>query len=174
MSGSWPSIIDPVQLAEKGTRFNGDFPLKGMRRLLELCANDAGSVQIDLRFEHDEGNNVRVLWGTINARVHVTCQRCLEPFALALHSESRLVLLTPGEQPALLEPDGTPVDSLVIEHPLSLSELIEDELLLVMPMIPNHAPADCAAAKKASGDAPKVAQKKNPFSVLEQLKRTDG
>lgn len=175
MSGSWPSTIDPVQLADTGARLTGELPLKGMRRLLESCLEDTGSAAIDLQFERNQGDGVRMMWGTIDARLRFTCQRCLEPFDFDLHSQPRLLLLLPGERAAFAEDGDVPIDALVVEQPIALSALIEDELLLVMPMVPLHAASDCPVQRVSSKPAKEPAKerkKTNPFSVLEQLKRT--
>jgi uncharacterized protein len=180
MSGSWPSMIDPIQLADKGARLTAALPMKGMRRLLELYPNDTGSVAIDLQFERNAGDGVRMMYGRIEAQLRLVCQRCLEPFDYPLHSTPQLLLLCPGERPDLMESGDAPADTLMVEQPVSLSGLIEDELLLAMPMIPMHAGTTCpapptrsAAVKLATPAKKKAGQKLNPFLVLEKLKRTD-
>jgi len=167
MSGGWPSSIDPVQLADKGARLTGEITLAAMPRLAQMCRRDGGSVNIDLHFERSDPNGLRVMHGTVRASMPVTCQRCLNEMALELTIEPRLIVLRPGEREDL-ERDA---EVLVVERPVSLSALVEDELLLAMPMIPMHAPASCAASIRPAGAGTEPSA--NPFSVLEQLKRGD-
>lgn len=167
MLGSWSSIIDPIQLADKGARLEGELPVKGLARLAGMCADDAGAVRIDLRFERTPSDGLRVMHGSISACVYLTCQRCMERLALELNSEPRVLLLRPGEREDLLEAE----EAMVVEQPLPLGTMIEEELLLEMPMVPMH-PADrCPAGHLTSQES--RAAPNNPFSVLEKLKRRD-
>lgn len=163
-------MVDPIQLAEKGARLTGELPLSGMRRLVEMCADEQGSVSVDLQFERDPSDGLRLMRGRIDARVGLTCQRCMERLDVELTTEPRLALLTPGEHEHLLEAG----DALVIEQPLTLGELIEDELLLEVPMVPMHVSAECPAQSLMAADEgePK-GTRANPFSVLGKLKQTD-
>lgn len=163
-------MIDPIQLAEKGARLTGELPLSGMRRLVEMCADEQGSVSVDLQFERDLSDGLRLMRGRIDARIGLTCQRCMERLDVELTTEPRLVLLTPGEHEHLLEAG----DALVIEQPLTLGELIEDELLLEVPMVPMHVSAECPAQRLVAVDKPaQMGTRANPFSALGKLKQTD-
>jgi uncharacterized protein len=160
-----PAQIEPILLAEKGAQLVGSLPLKAMARLAEASLDGGGEVQVDLRFGHAEVGKVYEMTGRLRATVHVACQRCLEPMELPLEADVRLLLLRPGERPEGLAPE---VEALVVDKPLRLSELVEDELLLAMPMIPMH-PADVCPAKdfvKSAAPADK------PLSGLSRLKRT--
>ncbi len=171
MLGSWSTTIDPIQLVEKGARLAGELPLKGLRRLVEMCRDDHGTVIVDLHFERDPSDGLRVMHGRVDARVRLICQRCMGRFDVELHSEPRLSLLKPGEREDLLETG----DALAIEHPIPLGVLIEDELLLEMPMVPMHPADQCPAPQGVivDGARNKEATRPNPFSVLEKLKRGD-
>lgn len=170
MLGGWSTTIDPIQLAGKGARLTGELPLRGLRRLIEVCGNAQGAVEVDLQFERDPAGGLHVMHGRLTARVGMTCQRCMERFAVDLHSEPRVTLLRPGEREDLLESG----DAVVVERPVTLGQLVEDELLLEVPMVPMH-PADLcpARASVAAKVEEQEAARPNPFSVLERLKRTD-
>jgi uncharacterized protein len=169
--GQLPATIDPVALAEKGARLSGKLSLKGLPRLAAACRSAAGHAEVDLEFTRGEGGDVRLMIGTIRARVSLTCQRCLEEMDYELRSEPRLVLLRPGESEEELPPE---VDALTVDKPIVLSTLIEDELLLVMPMIPLHDLEHCPArAFVVAGERSESAtgSKPNPFAALQRLKR---
>lgn len=172
MLGGWSSTIDPIQLADKGASVAGELPLKGMPRLIEMCWDDQGSVNVDLQFIRDPGDGLRAMRGRIVARVGLTCQRCMERLDIELSAEPHLLLLKPGERNDLVERG----DALVIEHPVKLSDLVEDELLLEVPMVPMHS-ADQCRPKSVTAATPGAEKKKdteaNPFSVLERLKHRD-
>jgi uncharacterized protein len=93
---------------------------------------------------------------------------------LNLEAAPWLFLTKPG---ARLEPQEGDADILMADKPLSLSGLVEDELLLALPMVPMHAPDQCTAKVRAANvvrAAPERAERgrKNPFAVLDQLKKT--
>jgi uncharacterized protein len=171
MFGGWSTTIDPIQLADKGARLTGEIPLKGMRRLVEMCRDERGTVIVDLHFERDPSDGLRVMRGRVDARVGLTCQRCMGRLDVELHTEPRLSLLKRGEREDLLETG----DALLVEHPMPLGLLIEDELLLEMPMVPMHPADQCPAPRGAMVDEAKKkeAARPNPFSILEKLKHTD-
>jgi len=171
MLGGWSSTIDPLQLAEKGARLSGELPVKGLSRLVEMCGNDDGSVRIDLQFEHDPADDLRTLHGTIDARINVTCQRCMEPMALSLSVHPHLLLLRAGDRDELMESGN----ALTVERPITLGSLIEDELLLSMPMVPMHPVENCRAREsrellKPQQFAPNEKKRTKPFAVLAALK----
>ena len=68
-------------------------------------------------------------------------------------------------------------DILVVDKPLLLSALVEDELLLALPMVPTHELSECPAKayvkKELDGGRHEAdGEKKNPFAVLDKLKKT--
>lgn len=157
MSGRLPEQIDPIRLAEEGARLVGELPLGAFPRLREQCrpGSASGPVAIELLFER-VGQGVRLMRGRLHVRLELDCQRCLEALTLDLEARPFLQLLVPGEAPT-----GSEAEVLVVEGPQRLSELVEEELLLVMPMVPMHAEGDCVA--------PLAPEKKpSPFAVLRE------
>jgi len=174
MLGSWSSIVDPIQLAEAGAGLSGELPLHGLARLVAMCRDDDGSVTIDLQFERNPIDGRRSIRGTIDARVNVVCQRCMESMTLVLSMRPRILVLNASERDELAEGGN----ALVVERPITLGTLIEDELLLSMPMVPMHAVENCGTERvpalrlnSKSGRAGK--KQANPFAVLATLKRSD-
>ena len=108
-------------------------------------------------------NTTGVLWQT--------CQRCLDPVAVSLAVDSELALLEDENHVALLD-EGTEIiliDELTDDNKLWLLSMIEDELLVDLPLAPKH--DDCEMAVTEVGELPEaVAEKENPFAVLASLK----
>lgn len=170
MLGGWPATVDPIQLADKGARVTGEALVKSLSRLAATCLDPNGSVMIDLVFERSGGEGLRIMHGTVHTRVRVTCQRCLEPMEVDLRAEPQLVLLRPGEHPELVEAG----DARAFGRPVPLSELVEDELLLVLPMVPMHPLERCPArVALGRGTDKREEGRSNPFAVLDELKRKD-
>ena len=105
----------------------------------------------------------------VNTQVPLTCQRCLQLYSqpVAVDRWFRFVF---EEAQALQEDDEVPEDLLVWSPKFNLLELIEDEVLLDLPLIPKH--EDCAhdwqTEPELALDA--AAERPNPFAVLSQLK----
>lgn len=108
-------------------------------------------------------NTTGVLWQT--------CQRCLDPVAVSLAVDSELALLEDENHVALLD-EGTEIiliDELTDDNKLWLLSMIEDELLVDLPLAPKH--DDCEMTVTEVGELPEaVAEKENPFAVLASLK----
>lgn len=171
LKGPIPSHIDPRKLADRGNTLEGDWPLKQFERLCEQLVSDAGNVHARFEFGRDEQRMI-VMRGKLDVEVQMVCQRCLEPAILPVHSEFIYAVLKEG---ASL--DGLPkgYDALEVgEEPLDLIAVVEDELLLALPIVPAHDPDKCQhPAGFAAAPEPSVNEvsRSNPFDVLAQLKR---
>ena len=171
MSGGLPASIDAIRLADQGARLSGTIPLKRMKRLLASCRSDAGDVSVDLDFESDAERGSRWLSGRIEAAIETTCERCLESMQLTLSTEVRMQIVSGDQGPDVDEQ----ADLLRVDGPVSLDELVENELILAMPMIPMHPIDQCSAAgllgRLASEEAGGAEAEPSPFAKLAELKR---
>ncbi len=68
------------------------------------------------------------------AALKVVCQRCLKPMSLELSSEQLLAFAPPGAQDDGLDD----VETLPLVRQLDLVDLLEEEVILAMPMLPRH------------------------------------
>ncbi|MBB3101868.1 uncharacterized protein FHR87_000228 [Azomonas macrocytogenes] len=120
-------------------------------------------------FKRDEQRTV-VFHSELDVEVSMVCQRCLELVRLPIHSECDYAVVNEGANSQHL-PKGYDVLE-VGEDPLDLLALVEDELLLALPIVPLHDPNDCQApgSGESAMDRDEV-DRSNPFSVLAQLKR---
>jgi uncharacterized protein len=166
MSGQLPAQIDPLRLADDGVRLAGTLPGSEMARMRDLVLPNSRPelVAVDLQFERTS-QGLRRMRGTIRTQVEMSCKRCLKPLKVEVVAQPLFVLLEPDET----EPEDS--EALVVEAPLSLAELVEDELLLAMPMSPGHADGQCEVAFPVHmGKAPVTEMRANPFAELRGLK----
>lgn len=165
-----PSHVDPRKLADRGATLEGVVALADLERLCDPLADNVGMVQAKFVFERDERRSV-VIHSSIDVEVKMVCQRCLELVTLPIHSECSYAVVKEGANTQSL-PKGYDVLELG-EDPLDLHALIEEELLLALPIVPAHHPEECQ--QPAGLDEPEPAEdevtRSNPFSVLAQLKR---
>ena len=104
------------------------------------------------------------------ATVSLVCQRCLQPYAQPLSVQRSLRFVRDEDLAAQLDADSDE-DVLAMSRSLDLRELIEDELLLELPLVPRH--EECPEPLvHADEELPEEAQedKPNPFAALAALK----
>ncbi len=109
----------------------------------------------------DEGKLYVDLW--IQVGLVLQRQRCLEALEWPCEVENRLLLLRPGEAPPEDELENDAEDALEVEPLTDLLALVEDEVLLALPLVPRH--DDCDPPVKAGVD-----EEISPFAVLRQLR----
>ena len=113
--------------------FQGVLPVAELPRLVEALAEDSGEIVYDLDFEQGELGDPE-LHLRLAARLTLECQRTLQPFEWPIEVDSRLGLLAREEDAAALPERCEP---LLLEHgTLQPRKVIEDELLLALPLVP--------------------------------------
>ncbi len=146
-------------------------------RFQEYLANSNGSVQVELGFHTNEGNQQLII-GNLLAKVQVICQRCLEPVAIELKDDIRLVLLRDEADAKALNSDLDPW--ICLDHKLDIASLVEEQLLLSLPIVSYHQAGDCLEKFKldvlGDDDLPetRITPAENPFSILKSLKENGG
>ena len=149
MLGGLSATVDPILLADNGEQISGRVPIQSMARLAAQLLNGAGEVEVDLRFERSPGVGTRRMHGRLVATVALTCQRCLEPMTTEVVARPDTILLREGEPDPGLPPEA---DVLTVGiASVAVAELIEEELLLALPMVPMHALEECPARKYIGG-----------------------
>jgi uncharacterized protein len=140
-----------------------------MTRLLAECESKSEHVQVSVKFDVDE-RGLTVLSGTASTLVALTCQRCNEPFEQMLEVD---FTFSPAKNEEAAENVPSYYDVIELDEngEINLRELVEEELMLVIPLIPRHEPEDCSAeADTVWGELPEELEKPNPFEALKQIK----
>ncbi len=168
---SLPKTVDPLKYADQNKVLKGALAVKCMPRLLDMLADDSGEVKVELEFDRDE-QNLRVVTGRLEAELWLECQRCLSPVQKTLVSEFALGIVLSDEQAKNLPKHYEPL--LVEPEELILRDMVEEELILSLPMFAYHehcgsGETESVSEKKDADEAP-PAEKENPFSVLSELK----
>lgn len=143
---AWLSWHDAFELAARRARFEGALPLAifgRLRGMLEPADGEAvadGEVTAALLFSRGEEGVVRVA-GECHAVLGLVCQRCLGVFSEHVDSDFTM-LLVDGE--ALIDKLDGDEEMEVISDRIRPLDLIEDELIMALPLVPVHADiADC-------------------------------
>ena len=172
-----PLRLDVAVFAERAGVLEGTWALTELARVAESAAPDGAmsagdevrwSAQGEARPVRGGAPEIR-LHLRAEARVPLECQRCLRPVMVPLRVE-REFLFVPGEDAAAALDADSEEDVLALTRALDLRELIEDELLLAMPIVPRHdvcpEPLPAPAPDPAAGEAPP-----HPFAALAALRR---
>lgn len=159
-----PELVDPLSLAEARRILAGRLQLAGMARLAPMLHSTQGEARFELEFGKDEQRTPYVR-GHISAPVTLTCQRCLGPLEVTLEAQPCLGIISAPEQADALPENYEPL--LAESQQIVLANIVEDELILALPVAPKHADTACADGR-AAADTPTL--RPNPFAVLARLK----
>lgn len=164
-----PEHIDPFRYADQGLTIEGLVKIADMPRLGSAMASHEGLVTASLRFGVDE-QGITFVKGHIQTSLTLACQRCLEPFIYEITSDFVLGIVNTLDEANALPTHYEP--ALAKEGQLALRELIEDELILNLPIIPKHEAEQCKV-KLPLADAgwkKDEVDKTNPFHILKSFK----
>lgn len=170
-----PDFIDPRQFARVGRILEGELELAEMGRLSSLLFSDSGKVDIKLMFDIDE-SGLGVVKGELNAELEMTCQRCMQGTQVEVSVDVMLGIISKESQAEQLPESYEPL--LVTSDEMKLADIVEDELILALPVVAIHSPEQCSVQQVTEferGDETQPAtQKENPFAVLATLKSDKG
>ena len=180
---SWnPQRLDARAFAQAGASFNVTEALQQFQRLYAdvtsegADANSSVSWQATGEMRPSAGGGAPAVWLHLEATtvVPLTCQRCLGPVHTAL-SVDRWFRFVADEATAATEDDECEEDLLALEPRPNLHDVLEDELLMELPLGPMHDTCP-EPVKLHSGDFSAEsdeadASRKNPFADLARLKK---
>jgi uncharacterized protein len=169
MSPPWSKPLDVDRLSEAEADIDFAVPLAELPRLRAQLADVAGEVHGRVHFRRAAGIAVADL--ALQGTAHLVCQRCLGALDVGIDATTEVGLIAseadmnrvPEELEPVLAPDGR----------ISVGELIEEELLLTLPIVPLH--ADAGSTCVATDDAPLLADDsaeeptQRPFEQLAEL-----
>ena len=102
-----------------------------------------------------------------DAAVGLECQRCLQRMVVPLRVDRRVFFVAGEDAAASLDAESDD-DVLTLEPALDLKSLVEDELLLALPLVPRHEVCPEPLPFEAEPEAP---ASEHPFAALAALKR---
>lgn len=164
-----PAQVDPFRFADNAISLQGALYIKDMQRLASGLYTNEGEIRVSMEFGVDR-QGIHFLRGQITACLVLQCQRCLEPFSHEIES-SFLSGIVRSEEEANQLPKG--YDQLIVkEGMLALQEVVEDELIINLPIVPMHKVSDCKVKLPLEIETNEEVQvgKENPFKVIEFLK----
>lgn len=172
-----PGRLNVNRFAETGESQSGLEPVQRFKRLAAEMAVPAEGAQVRWAAagqSRSGGHGTPVPWLHLEADtvIPLTCQRCLAPVDTELHVD-RWFRFAPDEETAAAEDEDSEEDVLVASRDFDLRGLIEDELLMEIPVTPRH--EVCPDPARLSAVDPDFeaaeAARPNPFAVLGELRQ---
>jgi uncharacterized protein len=169
MSAGLPETLDAWRMLAAQRSFTGVLPLSSMPRLCEALEQPDGECRFALEF--DRGVlDVPYVEVRAQAELPLICQRTLKRFLLPVSIVQRLALVKRDGEEAEL-PEGYETVQPDADGTIRPVELIEDELILalpVVPMDPRSDPVEVTWPREVEKNEEEP--RKNPFAVLANLK----
>lgn len=179
--GPSPRSLDVAAFCREGASIDGQWALAELPRLAaSLAAGDGGPADTAVRWR--AVGSLQSVAGragvcTVDLEVHAVvpleCQRCLHPMRLPLDVQQRLRFVASEEDAARLD-EELEDDVLALTPRADLRELVEDELLLALPLVPRH--EECPRSPdmvQAAGESPaetgaagQQGEAEHPFAAL--------
>jgi len=170
MSAPGHERVDVDVLADEGAGIERRYPIAHFARLADTVSDRLGEAVVRFDFAR-AGEGIPACEMELEAVVTLRCQRCLETYAQTLRSVTKLAFVSDEEEAGLV-PEGyeaIPVPGARVD----LAELVEDELLLSLPVVALHGEGtQCAgAARQAEDDGreERPAETHRPFAQLQDL-----
>ena len=171
-----PRHLDIKAFAQAGAALQGETPLADCPRLLqEQFAENAGATVRWLL----AGRMVTVTGGTPQVAMHLRaevdlpqqCQRCLSAVVQKVQAERDFLFVIDEATAQALDEDSEE-DVLVLSRDFDALTLIEDELILALPLVPRHdtCPQSLPDAVEDEGFE-RASERPNPFAALAALKK---
>ena len=167
--------LDVKRFAEEGAQLSGISTVRQHARLTAETQGRGGDAPVSWAISGETRNRHHVqpdIWLHLKAEVRLSlvCQRCLEPVEVPVSVE-RSFRFVPDEEVAAAQDEESEEDVLALSRSFDAVELVEDELLMEIPLAPAH--ETCPPVKLALGDASfenATVRQENPFASLGRLK----
>ncbi|MGA0735306.1 MAG: YceD family protein [Steroidobacteraceae bacterium] len=163
MPADWSRPVDVERLADAGESRENDLPLASMPRLAPDLAMVEGTVHARIEFARERKQPVADI--EVRARLPLRCQRCMQPMWLDVDQQSRVWLVS---DPTKVDRDEMGLEPILApEGHIALRDLVEEELLLAVPLVPRHEDASDCTTGTSESEEEEVVQR--PFAGLGEL-----
>lgn len=170
------AVIDSLEFSRQGRVISGEVAVVALGRLADIVVEPVGALRCILRGlpgeQRQDGKPGLAL--EVTGSLKFRCQRCLQVMDYPLRVASHLRLLAPGEMlPDEVVEDDDDVagdelddewDAIEASREQSVLALIEDEVLLALPIVPKHEACEPPAAMNDEYEP-------SPFAALAKLKQ---
>jgi uncharacterized protein len=168
------AVIDSLEFAREGRTLDGVIAVSGLRRLADVLVEPVGELRCSLRGtpSQQRRDGKPGLELEVSGTVRLRCQRCLQVMDFPLEVACRLLPIASGEPWPDEDEDedgaGSELDdewdAIEASREQSVLALIEDEVLLALPIVPRHEACEPPVAMNDEHEP-------SPFAALAKLKQ---
>jgi len=169
--------LDVQSFAHARAELAGCEPLQAYPRLLEMAGGQGAGREVrwqaNGQWRAEAGGGAQI-W--LHLRAHtmlpLICQRCLEPADVVVAVDRSFRFVATEAQAEALD-EEIEEDVLVLARDFDLHALVEDELLMALPLVPRHAVCPVQLRMSVQDVDFDAAERPNPFAALAGFKRGD-
>ena len=170
-----PRRLDVKAFAKAGGQMAGTWPLPSFERLADMLAVGDGGMQQAVVNWSAQGEEMPVRGAAAEVWLHLqadaalplVCQRCLAAYPHPMAVRARILFVADEDTAGEIDAEAEH-DVLVFSKELDLHQLVEDELLLDLPLVPRH--EACPQALVTTPVEEPEAPREHPFAALAGLK----
>ena len=158
----WPTLF---KFAKKNFSVIDELNIEDLPRINEISSDNSDNIKVNFSF-YIENNTTPCLDGEVSLIIYLTCQRCLEELPVSLDLNFSLAFVKNESQAEELSKH---LEIYLFEgEELSLIDLISDEILLSIPMVPKHN-SNCLSSFKEHNNYEQVEE--SPFAILKNINK---
>ncbi len=160
------AVVDSVAFARESGELRATVAVAGLARLHDALFDQSGAIAYELAGRVDQEGKPWLRLA-LDGELVLRCQRCLGPVRFRFEAV-RSFLLVPADQ-ALSDPadEAEDTEQLYADPKLDVIALVEDEVILGLPMVAGHEEGACAAPLPKA----QAGRRESPFNALADLKR---
>ena len=167
LNKSLPDQLKLFNFAKKEISLSGIYQIFDFPKISEITSNKEDNVRVELSF-YLKNNKTPCVDGIIHLDIVLACQRCLDDLSITLKVDFSLAFITHDQESEGLE---SHIEVYVTkEEELATHDLISDEILLSIPMVPKH---DYDCIKEINEQEIVEGKSENPFAKLKKMKIAD-
>jgi uncharacterized protein len=174
MANVFQKPVDIYKVSKENRCISGQIPIIDLKRIVSDLGDVVGSLQVELAFSILQ-KDICQCHGLIMGAVPLECQRTLEVFNYEINHEFTVAI---AENIAKLEALDDQYETFLFDGlAIAPIDLVEEEVLLLMPIVPKKPLKDCKVDKTSAyydaflNEHVDSSKKENPFAVLSKLKK---
>jgi len=159
-------VVDSLEFSRSTQVLRGKIATAKLCRLRDYLFSTDGVIEYELSGAVDaEGKSLLHL--AIKGKLYLRCQRCLGQLAHAVDLVSDLLLIEDEKEFPEITEENEAVDCILAEAQMDVLALLEEEIILKLPISPRHETAACSVTERSDGEAAQ-----SVFAPLAALKKS--
>ena len=159
-------VINSLEFSRSAKVLRGKIATANLYRLRDYLRSAEGAIEYELSGAVDpEGESLLHL--AIKGKLYLKCQRCLEELEHDVDLVSDLLLIENEKELPEITEENDKVDCILAETEMDVLALLEDEIILNLPISPRHETGPCSMTVHAGGETTQ-----SVFAPLAALKKS--